>query len=299
MIAIRILAPKPLLVTLPYSHFCEVARWGLEASGEQFTEFKLPVGPHFLFVPLLRLVFFAFGERGGARAATSFPGSDMTHPWWHLAGLRTLRRLCGLPLYITSDARCVTDSWSILEHAGFRVDDATRLALDGGLGPDVRRLAYRAILTHAPHIYRELQSCDPLAMLLFDVSERVCGVSRALRASLGIDDDALATRSIERLKAAFAEASDTLLTDPFLGSGGGALDFGGADLAWASLAAPLFMPPHYSGGAVTRVPDFAAELPPGAELVTLADELRGTRAGKHVLRCYVELRRREDKVKAE
>ena len=284
---VRMLIPRPILITFAYSHYCEVARWALEHSGVRFTEWKISVGPHVFIVPLLRLIF-SMTEYDDDDLATSFPGSNRNFPWWHIHGMRHLRRLNAVPLLITEAGESVTTSWAILKRCGFRVDPELRLSLDHAVGPSARLIAYHRVFEHAPSLYRELQSCETwLEMRLFDAVERAFCVSSSLRRLLSVNEQGAADAA-DALRAHFAALSETTLaSDPYLGSGDGAEAFGGADLAWSSLVAPLLMPPRYSNGVVTRVPD-PTEL--GPRYTALREELLSTRAGKHAMRCYEEHR---------
>ena len=67
---VRFALPRAVLVTIPYSHFCELARWALEATGIEFYELKCPVGVH---VPIVGLLSFVHG-------APSVPGAQAMPP---------------------------------------------------------------------------------------------------------------------------------------------------------------------------------------------------------------------------
>lgn len=290
-LVIRHVCPKPLLITFAYSHYAEMARWALVLSGTRFTEWKVPVGPHILLVPLLRLLFSPASD--DLDEETSYPGGDVRyirHPWWSLARMRRFRRLSGVPLLIGTDFRCVRTSWGILRRCGFEVDPPTRRALDHDLGPSVRLLIYHCIFTHSPSLYRELQSCETWGELqLFDLCESLCRVSAYIKALLGVSPTNAAAAANE-LRSTFSDLSETILcADPFFGKGDGATDFGGADLAFAALSAPLFMPPSYARGALRRLP-LPSEL--GAEYESLRADLLESRAGKLVMQCYEEHRQR-------
>lgn len=136
-----------------------------------------------------------------------------------------------------------------------------------------------------------MMTSGPLEMCLFDLAERFFAVSATLRDMLGVDDPAGRAAAAASARRVFADMDGVLATEPYLGTGTGGGDFGGADLAFAALAAPLLLPPQYSGGALARVPtlsDFVTA--EDDEYAVLVRELRTTRAGKHALRCYEEYR---------
>jgi glutathione S-transferase len=60
---------KPTLYTIPFSHYCEVARWSLEAAGEPFEEAPFLPGTH-LFAPVERLRTDAKDDSSTGRGTT-------------------------------------------------------------------------------------------------------------------------------------------------------------------------------------------------------------------------------------
>ena len=198
LLLVRALLPRPVLLSLPYSHFVESARWALErpASGRapaSFLELKVPVGPHVPIVGLYRLLF------GGWRSESSYPGSTVKLS----AGLRwtafapLLRRLTAIPCFITADGRCLTDSWACLADSGYMVRPEMRSDLDINLGPSVRQIGYYYIF-QMPGVYRSLQSCAPALMAAFDAMEALFRTStRTMPILMDINDDAIdcATRT--------------------------------------------------------------------------------------------------------
>ena len=293
---IRALVPRPALVTIRYSHYCEVARWALQARGIAFTELGLPVGPHVLF-GLLRFVC-SYRSIGAAMPQSSHPGSDLDDlpPWLRIADLRRLTRV---PFYLSagSDGRVLGDSWSVLEEAcQFEVHARFKRTLDEEVGPDVRRLCYYHVLRMDPSHYCALQGSDAasttlsaprLEAFLFVAWERLFGVKAVLSRVCDVSEGAVAAAEV-RLRAAFDAVGAVLAADPYLSSGDGGADFGGADLAWSALVGVLLLPPQYSQGAVPGGLPAASEWP--VAFRSLHDELKATRAGKHALRCYVEHR---------
>ena len=289
---VRQLLPRPLFVTFAYSHYCENGRWALDMMPDgrrYYYEWKVPVGPHCLLVPILRLLFSQHATSSQHETRTSFPGSNQSHPWYSPAAWRNLRRLTGVPLLIDEDGKCFTSSWALLEHAKLAVEGATQAMLDHELGPAVRTFAYHHIFEHDPRLYRELQSAGRVEMRLFDAWEALFQPSAYIREWLGCSPQgaAAAEATISRV---FESISDVLVESPWLGSGTGAEDMGGADVAFAALAGPLLFPPRYSNGAVARVPT-PSELGPAFE--AFSTKMTASRAGRHVLKCYEKHRGRE------
>ncbi|MCE9571745.1 MAG: glutathione S-transferase family protein [Deltaproteobacteria bacterium] len=242
------------LITIPFSHFCEKARWALERAGVPFREDG--------YLPMLQTV-----------AA------------WRAGGKRTV------PVLVT-DGGAVDDSTDILrwcdEHGnapplfpggalGREVAELEE-GFDKSLGPATRRVAYHLLLPmpgaakllaeKAPARWqgRLMRAAYPLAR---------AAMTRGLRL-----DDASAERSLRRVDEIFADVG-ALLADGRRYLAGDR--FTAADLTFAALAAPLIIPPQY-----------AAYLPPldrmPQALLGIIDRLRATPAGAHALAMYTQHR---------
>ncbi len=242
------------LIAIPFSHYCEKARWALDRRGIAFVEEgHLPV----------------FHTR-----ATRPVGGRST------------------PVLVVDGGPTLRDSTDILHFADdvgtrgerlFPVGDADVSALedrfDEVLGPHVRRLGYFFLLDHRPAIEALIASANaPLR------ERRLAGsaiplVKFLLRRGLKISP-AGAARSRSRIEEVFAEVEQRL------GDGRRFLAgdrFTAADLTFAALAAPLLMPPHYE----RRLIPLAAT---GWAFVAEVDTWRRTRAGQFALRLFEQER---------
>jgi glutathione S-transferase len=240
------------LITIPFSHFCEKARWALDRVGIPYDEDgHLPL---FHYLPARRA--------GGSRT---------------------------VPILV--DGRdVIADSTDIIAWADARspgallppdpVDRAAALQLEDDLdlqlGPATRRwmyfqLMHRRDLEHL--IFRGVPRWERTA---FTVSRPLA--IRVLSRSLKIDA-AGAERSRKKIDDAFIRLSD-LVSDGrrFLVGN----RFTVADLTFASLAAPIVLPPTYGGGT--------SLLPSPTDLDAAARERvsawRATPAGRFALRLY-------------
>jgi glutathione S-transferase len=238
------------LITIPFSHYCEKARWALDRRGVAFVEEA--------HLPILH--------------------TRATRP----AGGRST------PLLVLDDGPPLTDSTDILHHADavgtrgaqlFPVDDDDARALeerfDEVLGPHTRRLGYFFLLDDTsaltqliakapvPHFQRRLAGATrPLVRLM---------LRRGLKISA-----ATAARSRARVEEIFTEVEQRLADGrAFLGGD----RFTAADLTFAALAAPLVMPPAYERHLIplsAMGPAFRAEV----------DGWRKTRAGAFALTLF-------------
>ena len=102
-----------VMVSLPYSHYVELARWALFAKGVNVREIKCGLGPHVFVASLYRMVF-----PGGLSSTSSFPGREVSQPWYRaplyylLQRLPVLRRASGVPVVI-HQGQCLPDSWTV------------------------------------------------------------------------------------------------------------------------------------------------------------------------------------------
>ena len=241
------------LITIPFSHYCEKARWALDYAGVAFAEEG--------HVPL-----FHWRASLGAGGGRTVP-------------------------VLVSDEGVLRDSTDILRLADRRATPERRLyppelerevaaledRFDVELGPHTRRLGYYYALPNRALTLRLASAHVPawesqLLRVGFPLARAI--MKRGLR----ISDDG-ASRSLAKVEQIFGEV-DALLADGrrFLVGD----RFTAADLTFASLAAPLLAPP----GHPRPVP--VDEAP--AALRALRDRLRATTAGQHALRVYREHR---------
>jgi glutathione S-transferase len=242
------------LITIPFSHFCEKARWGLERAGVAFREEGHP--------PMLHW------------AHTLFAGAGRT-----------------VPVLVVEGGPVLGDSSAILEWADGQqpgslypqTRDARRetMALedeyDRRLGPHTRRLAYYHMLMRKDATLEFMTGGVPglEASMLRAIFP---GVRAFMRRAMRIDKEG-AARSLGAIERVFADADARLERSPCLVGD----SVTAADLTFASLSAPLLVPPGYP----TRLPDVDA-LPPAYGAVSR--RFRQTRAGAHALLLYARER---------
>ncbi len=248
----------PRLVTIPFSHYCEKARWALDRAGVAYVE-----------APYL--------------------------PFLHVRAVKALGGDHQVPVLAT-DARLVADSTEILRWCDARTAPETRLwpedlalaaevsaweeRFDTELGPAARRVAYGGVLGDARYMRALVARTLPLwQRAVFAVVHRIA--VKLVRRAYGIDAEGVA-RARVRLDAIFADVGaaladgrPTLVGDRFTA----------ADLTLAALAGPVLFPPE-----LDHVYGPLAEAPPSVR--ALAEELRATPAGRHVLALYAQARRR-------
>jgi glutathione S-transferase len=251
------MSESPVLITIPISHYCEKARWALDRAGIRYQERAHLQVLH--WIPVTRA--------GGKKTA---------------------------PVLVWGD-QVFADSAEIVEEASAKgpvdhslfPDDPTTAAevralqrdFDAHLGPEGRRWMYYglrgrrdiAVAYGSTGVPAWQRRAMPLA---YPVVARI--IDRYLDVT-----PATAARSEAEVRATF-DAVAKRLDDgrPYLCGE----RFSAADLTFASLAAPMLMPPEY--GVPLPQPE---ELPTG--MAATVRELREHPAGAHALKMFRDERR--------
>lgn len=255
------------LITIPFSHYNEKARWALQRFGVPFRERAYM--PMFHFAPVMFATRFGrYGRSDGTSTRFS------------------------TPLLVTDEGERICDSSEIVQWVcdRFATPETTLLPSDEAvayerelgetLGPHARRVAYGLNFSD-PTIGAELarRLVGPAQAMAWRVVQRpvLRGIFRALR----IDGPRI-ERSIDVVREQFAAIGDRLAGRRHLVGD----RFTIADLAFAAMAAPAIMP--------TRAEGYMGDLPPLERLppraAELARELRATAAGRFALRMFAEER---------
>ncbi len=241
-----------VLVTIPFSHYCEKARWALDRAGLSYEErAHLPLA-HYLPVRLV----------GGRKT---------------------------VPVLKTRD-RTLTDSTDILHWIDAQLTEPKRLfpedpallaevnrwenLFDEKLGPAARRWAYGHLLPDTANTRRLMQKNVPAAESFavgvgFPVARALIG------RGLNVNQKSC-QRSLDRMREIFAEVS-AALSDGREYLVGGRLT--AADVAFAALANPVLFPTRSDRWLCPK-----DELP--AAMRETVDEFRSTPAGAWALGLY-------------
>ncbi|KAA8490726.1 hypothetical protein FVE85_4357 [Porphyridium purpureum] len=254
------------LVTIPASHYCEKARWALDACGLKYTESG--------YAPLLH--WAATRRRFGTRLVpvlveTSKEGGETRES-------------------VTPDSSAILQRLSqVPEHEWLYPNERAReleAQLSGRLGVHTRKLAYCHVLTSWRLAYKILVGPltglqKVLATLLFPL------LLQALRRAFQVGP-ATEQRSFALVREMLDEVSEMLGDEP-VGSrflAGPCMPFSAADIAFCSMVSIVVMPePEQwtSGRFLNRY-----WLSP--ESTSRLESLRATKAGQFVLHCYANYR---------
>jgi glutathione S-transferase len=249
------------LLTIPFSHFCEKARWSLDHARVVYSE----------------QAHAPFLHRLAVRRARGAPGSVPVL----VAGREVID---DSPLIVRwADAHAPPDR-KLLPRGGRELDEALALErhLDLDFAPHVRRLAYFHMLPDRTGALGLMSRGTPaherhMVALAFPVLRVL------LRRIMRIDAKG-AERSRSKVRAVFDEISERLSDGrPYLMGD----RFGAPDLAFAAFSAGLVVPPEHPVYGSTPT-----AWPPGMKKE--AEGLVGTPAAEFVLRMYREHRREKD-----
>ena len=253
------------LITIPFSHYCEKARWALDLTGQPYQE--LP------YVPVAHLAATALRQRGRS-----------------------------VPVLVTQ-SQCLTDSTDILVFAASNLgpsgprlfgDDAAMtkriVALedrfDKELGPATRLLAYHHLLA-SPALLAKVAGpgFGPLGRASFGGAMRI--VKPLIKKSYRITEQR-ASQAAEDIAVVGRDVAQLLQENAaFLVNG----RFTAADLTLAALAYPVLMWPEMIYRRDRRLlAEDPIELLPEA-FAEIVRNFRATALGQHCRRVYLEYRR--------
>ncbi len=248
----------PTLLTIPFSHFCEKARWALDHARAPYREEGHVPGLH------KRAVLRASGKAGSVPVLVLdgdgvLDDSSLIVRW--------------------ADARASSDR-KLLPSGGGERDEALALErhLDVDFGPHARRLAYFHVLPQRATMLDLMHVGTPRTEQWI-VRAGLPLLARLMRRAMRIDAEH-AARSRDKVRTVFDEVSKRLADGrPFLMGD----RFGAVDVAFAALASPLLAPPEHP---ILK----QRKTEPPAALLAEVTALRDTPAGRFGLRMYAEHR---------
>ena len=254
MRGVSVMERRPVLITIPISHYCEKARWALDRAGIAYEERR--------HLPALH------------RMAVKRAGGKLTVPVLICDEVGVLSESADIIDY--ADARVASPAARMIPEDADAAAEARALAADYDerLGPATRLWVYHRMMDRPDLAGVPMtDGVPPWQQRAWRYGNR--GIAFAVAKVLTINDDT-AAEAERTFRSIYADV-DARLADgrPYLAGDA----FSVADLTFAALSAPLIAPPQYG----VRLP-LIEELPAGmAEVVR---EHRETRAGRHALAMF-------------
>ena len=255
---------KPYLVTIPYSHYCEVARWALDVSKTQYQEIKYIPGYHAQTVGKLR-------QKKENRSHSSFAGQE--------SGYHSGRRKYSVPLVLMPNGIIYKDSWEILEYFFGPVNQKWKEILDNKLGIATRQLAYYFYLdpknkSLMSNIIKQATPGERLFWFFFENKIR-----RSMYELMAITKKNIET-SKKVILEIFEQASIRLELNPYSITEGP--NFSPTDLAFCALGSIVILPKNYSGNVI-KMESLERHPNEYQEIIKLC---RATKAGEFIIQNY-------------
>jgi glutathione S-transferase len=280
---------KAQLLTISYSHYCEMARLGLDLMEMEYEEHGYAAGQHVL--PLLKArvcgqekIISTSSNVTTAHEATNPVNFDEDGQPKKKAGSRT-----GTPLLIMPDGNTYSDSWDILNSTGLKpIEERYKPLYDMYVGPLSRQVIYKFLMKQS-----NKNSWDKLmteeghgAMWSFLWN---LGVGSRLTPFLGgtfaVEDDEAFQLAITRLRTAFDTITETRLKQS-KGKYINGNEISAEDIALVALVSPVVSPPEFCKGRFRYILEELFDS--DAEARAIRTEFREREVGKYCLDFYKE-----------
>jgi len=285
---------KIQVITIGFSHFCELAIWSLKARNLPYEEYVCTPIQH-IFPSLTVRV----GDKAQKYLSESSRTSEVAPPNLNDEELAAFNerlrskdrqaRATAVPLAVCPDGQIWKDSWEVATKTGLvDIDPELKAILDEKVGPLSRQLAYSYILKPSNNnIWNELLTCGTSWVWKLLWWLYLGSYLRKLMSKTMKTDKPLAVANCKaKLDEAIHEI-DLIIekrSTQFLGGN----SLGVADIAVASLTAPLVNPDMYCGGRYGAV--FAKLMQQDKELLGEVEKFRATTTGKYCLELYAKYR---------
>ncbi len=251
------------LITIPFSHYNEKARWALDFFGLSYREMRVLPGFH---MPVTALATLRNADNKADRVSSPYSA----------------------PVLITASGQKICDSTRIMRWASDSSASSwkkpfmspTALSFESrfsdALGAHTRRIAYSWIIDQNV-VMNELFKRNSSSIQSAAYRLVWPRIRESMRTSFCLTPSAI-NDSLQRIRSEFAYADECLKGKNYFSSA----FFTAADLTWACMAAPVLW--------VSREEGFAASFPArknlGEAANRLIDELRITRSGIHALKMF-------------
>lgn len=260
---------KVQVLTIAFSHYCELAVWSLKAGNIPYQEHGFAPGQHFLPVLSVRMgtdqKYLSTSSRVTGVKEKTIQNSPELYAEDEERRKKALKkdkamRSGAVPVAITPDGKVLLDSWAIAKSVPnlAPIDPNLQKLLDEEVGPLARQLTYSHILkTKNLHYFTRLctENQGFFWNLIFKIyaGQELTKLMRKLFTPSSDPD--IKQKSTERLQNVLNQIDQQYL-QPAKAKGhafltGDKLSVG--DIALASLFAPLITPPQYYGGKYEKI----------------------------------------------
>lgn len=283
------------VLTISVSHYCELACWSLQLGGKAFHEHGYAPGQH-----VLPVLAFRVGDKARKHLSTTSRVQEVqpvdtseTAPLTMSEEKRRRKdaatRSTATPVAVLPDGTVLLDSWDIAAYSGLApIDPEFKKLLDEELGPLSRQRAYISLLQPSNLKYLD-QICTEgrswIWRLIYWIRLRK-DVKHNLFKTYRPTDAKAADQCKEKLVELFDQVGRILNNRQTKYLGGNQV--GVADIALASLVAPLVNPPLYCGGKYAKI--FNTLMESNSAIKKETDFWRGTIVGEYTLEIYQKYR---------
>lgn len=274
----------PQLLTIPYSHYVELARWSWLLNDKTFTESWYMPGQHVL--PLLSLRVAGPTQH---LSATSFVTKSGRDPNTLSQSRAQEARSTAVPALVLPSGEVLTDSWMIANASGLEplTDTAIRKVYDEELGPLARQFAYCTFLKPQHRKYWDALLCHQQGWLWLILYFFIGGYIHAIMSKLfGLGKSELLAECEDKLDVLFERIERERLPKNSRYINGDKISV--EDVALCSLTAPILAPPKYCGGNYLHI--FAGVEATDAGYHKKVERYRQTKLGKYVMQFYEDHR---------
>mmetsp|Transcript_47048 Transcript_47048/g.87970 ORF Transcript_47048/g.87970 Transcript_47048/m.87970 type:complete len:266 (+) Transcript_47048:62-859(+) len=223
------MAEPGTLYTIPFSHYCELARWSLQVAKIPFVEYPYLPGIHMFFSPVERI-------RRRAEEAGTGKGS-------------------GTPLYVAASGEVLGDSWQVLQLAGLgSVPEDVFQTLNYGVGPAIRAIVYAdALRNDRDHTLKKFGADSPVSWwqhFLWSLG----GFRRTVAGKMWeqmVGDEERQAKTLQDFEEALTKLDAELAKPTSCFKGSKPDELTASALALAALLAPAVCPPNYTGNLMS------------------------------------------------
>lgn len=264
---------RPQLLTIPYSHFCELAKFALSLAHLDYDEAGYPPGAHIL--PALATRLPATGpKRVAQNSSTIVSGAT------------------AVPLLALPSGEFFPDSWSIVEYVSRTrpelgsVPPSLKQTLDTELGPLTRQACYAMLLKPSNReIWNGLVTHGSGWLWRFTYFLAGPKITKEMVTMFASHDAAKNAECETKLRDCFDRMwADVQNLMPPRASFMNGDSPGLADVAVATLTAPVLLPEKYCGG--TYVEYFRRMIEQDEESGLRIESYRATPLGQYCMRVY-------------